>query len=316
MKSILTFLRNIMRYELVGLAAASLAFAMTSAASAQQTFSTVEGAASALAGAAKAGDRGAVLTVLGKGAVDIVSSGDPVADAEARQKFLTAYDAKHQITMDGDNKAIMVIGPENYPFPIPLVRKDGNWQFDTATGRKEILYRRIGRNELDTIQSCLAYVDAQNEYADMMRSGELAPYAQRFVSSSGKKDGLYWSPAAGEPLSPLGELVAGATREGYEVNGSGAPYHGYHFKILKRQGPNAAGGAHDYVVNGKMIGGFALVAYPADYGNSGVMTFTVNHDGVVFEKDLGEETEKIAPRISSFNPDHTWKKVMDTEPVK
>jgi Protein of unknown function (DUF2950) len=316
MKSISTFLRNIKPYGRVGPAAALLAFAMTSAASAQQTFSTAEAAASALAGAAKAGDRAAVLTVLGKSAGDIVSSGDPVADAEARQKFLTAYDAKHQITMDGDSKAIMVIGPEDYPFPIPLVRKDGKWEFDTATGRKEILYRRIGRNELDTIQSCLAYVDAQSEYADMMRSGELAPYAQRFVSSPGKKDGLYWPSATGEPPSPLGDLVAGATREGYEVNGSGAPYHGYHFKILKRQGPSATGGAHDYVVNGKMIGGFALVAYPADYGNSGVMTFMVNHDGVVFEKDLGEETEKIAPRITSFNPDHTWKKVADTEPVK
>jgi hypothetical protein len=190
------------------------------------------------------------------------------------------------------------------------VHKGEAWSFDTAAGREEVLYRRVGRNELATIQGCLAYVDAQNEYADKDRTGAgPGVYAQRVQSQPGKKDGLYWPSKAGEEESPLGELVAAATTVGYRFTGARAPFNGYYYKILTRQGPAAAGGTLDYVVNGKMIGGFALVAWPAQYGNSGVMTFMVNHNGTVYEKDLGERTAQRAEGMTAFNPDDTWKKV-------
>ena len=255
--------------------------------------------------------------MLGPDGDDIISSGDDVADVTTRQKFVAAYDAKHQLAMEGDNKAIMVIGQEDFPLPIPLVRKDGMWRFDTAAGRQEILARRIGKNELDAIQASLAYVDAQNEYAEKDRTGAgVKTYAQRIISQPGKKDGLYWPTSQGEDASPLGELVAQATAQGYRVGGGRTPFHGYYFKILTKQGAAASGGELEYVVRGKMIGGFALVAYPAEYGNSGVMTFLVNHDGTVFEKDLGPDTAKLAERMSSYNPDPSWKKVSDTTPPK
>lgn len=191
------------------------------------------------------------------------------------------------------------------------MQKDGTWQFNTATGREEILARRIGRNELAAIQVCLAYYDAQLEYADTAgKAGDVTFYAQRLVSRPGKKDGLYWPPAAGESESPLGDAVASAAQQGYRV-GAGAPYHGYYYKILTRQGPAAPGGALDYIVNGQMIGGFALVAYPAEYANSGIATFIVNNRGDVFEKDLGQNTKAIASEMASFNPDQTWKKVTE-----
>ena len=306
-----------MNRALVSLTVATFLCTAASVASAQQAFKTPDEAASALVSAAKADDIKAIATVLGPDGDDIVSSGDEVADAATRQKFVAAYDAKHQITMEGDNKAIMVIGRDDFPLPIPLVRKDGLWRFDTAAGRDEILFRRIGENELDAIQSSLAYVDAQNEYADKDRTGAgVNTYAQRIVSQPGKKDGLYWPTSQGEEPSPLGELVAEATARGYRVGGGRTPFHGYYFKILTKQGPGAAGGELDYVVHGKMIGGFALVAYPAEYRNSGVMTFIVNHAGIVFQKDLGPNTAKIAERMSSFNPDKTWQKVSDTEPLQ
>jgi hypothetical protein len=214
--------------------------------------------------------------------------------------------------MEGDNKAIMVVGQEDYPFPIPLMRKNGMWRFDTAAGREEILSRRIGRNELDAIQASLAYVDAQNEYAEKDRTGAgMNTYAQRIVSQPGKKDGLYWPSPQGGEESPLGELFAQATSQGYQAGGSPTPYHGYYFKVLTRQGPAASGGELDYVVQGKMIGGFALVAYPAEYRNSGVMTFIVNHAGTVYQKDLGPRTASLAEGMKSFNPDRTWQKVSD-----
>ena len=288
-----------------------------SAAIAQQAFKTPDEAASALASAAKAGDMKALATVLGPDGEDIVSSGDEVADAATREKFVAAYDARHRIAMEGDDKAIMVIGPDDFPVPIPLVRKGGEWRFDTAAGREEILFRRIGKNELDAIQACLAYVDAQNEYAEKDRtSAGVNAYAQRIVSRPGKKDGLYWPTSQGEDPSPLGEFVAQATAQGYRVGGGRTPYHGYYFKILTRQGPAAPGGELDYVVRGNMIGGFALVAYPAEYRNSGVMTFLVSHAGTVFQKDLGPGTAKLAERMSSFNPDRTWQTVSDTAPVQ
>jgi Protein of unknown function (DUF2950) len=295
--------------------AATVIFASVSVASAQESFKSPEAAVGALVSAAKNDWPKGVVAVLGRSGVDIVSSGDKVADKAMREKFLAAYDAKHEVKVEGDDKAVMIIGPDDFPFPIPLTRNKGAWRFDTAAGRLEILYRRVGRNELDTIQACLAYVDAQNEYAEKDRTGAgVATYAQRIVSHPGKKDGLYWPTAEGDKdVSPLGELVAEATNQGYEVGGGATPYHGYYFKVLTRQGPDAKGGALDYVVRGKMIGGFALVAYPAEYGNSGVMTFLVNHAGVVFQKDLGKRTAKIAERMTSFNPDQTWKKVTTTK---
>jgi hypothetical protein len=294
---------------------ATLAFVLVvTTADAQETFKTFDEAVSALIAAAKSADQKALTRVLGPGSAEIVSSGDAVADADARRRVIEAYDANHQVTMEGADKAVLILGAENWPFPIPLVRKDGTWRFDTAAGREEILYRRIGRNELSAIQACLAYVDAQHDYAEKDRAGSGAGiYAQRIVSRPGKKDGLYWPAVAGEDESPLGELVASATVEGYRAGQQRVPYHGYYYKILTRQGPKAPGGALDYVVRGKMIGGFALVAYPAEYGNSGIMTFLVNHQGVIFEKDLGPRTATLAAGMTAFDPDATWQRVTDRQ---
>jgi len=306
-----------MSKPLFSLTIAALLCAATSVAMAQQTFKTPEEAATALVNAAKSGDSKSIVTVLGPDGEDIVSSGDEVADAATRAKFIAAYDAKHTIAMEGDSKAVMVVGPDDFPLPIPLVRKDGLWRFDTAAGREEILFRRIGENELDAIQSALAYVDAQDEYAEKDRTGAgVNTYAQRIISQPGKKDGLYWPTSQGEEVSPLGELIAEATKQGYRVGGGRTPFHGYYFKILTKQGAAAAGGELEYIVNGKMIGGFALVAYPAEYRNSGVMTFIVNHAGAVFQKDLGPNTAQVAERMTAFNPDKTWRAVTDTEPLR
>jgi hypothetical protein len=285
---------------------------MSSVSQAQQSFPSPEDAAAALAVAVKSGTKRDILKVLGKGAEDIIESGDDVADAQTRKAFISTYDAKHSIKAEGNKKATLILGAEDFPFPIPLVNNRTGWEFDADAGRIEILYRRIGRNELDAIQTCLAYVDAQNEYADKDRGEGAGVYAQRIVSSSGKKDGLFWRDDA-DP-SPLGELAAQASAEGYKVEGSGAPYHGYYFRILKAQGSDAPGGALNYVVRGKMIGGFALIAYPAEYGISGVMTFLVNHGGTVYQKDLGKRTDFVAKRLISFDPDQTWKKVDAAKP--
>jgi hypothetical protein len=303
-------LRKIGTAAFTGLAVVLLGSLITATANAQQSFKSADEAVAALVNAAKSGDQKAVLAILGPDGAGIASSGDKVEDAAAGKRFTDAYEAKHQITMEGDKKAVLVIGDQDWPFPIPIVRKDHNWRFDTAAGREEILDRRIGRNELAAIQASLAYVDAQNDYARLTRASTgTAAYAQRFVSLPGKKDGLYWPTEPGEEPSPLGELVASATNEGYQVGGGRTPFHGYYYKILTRQGAAAPGGAYDYIVNGKMIGGFALVAYPAIYRNSGVMTFLVNHEGTVFQKDLGPHTATIAEHLTSFNPDDTWKKV-------
>jgi hypothetical protein len=285
------------------------AIAVCSTAQAQQRFKTPQEAGDALVAAARASDARGLVTVLGPEGAEIASSGDPVQDDETRKLFVAAYDIKHDVNIAGD-KAILILGNGDWPFPIPLIKKNDTWEFDTVAGREEVLARRIGRNELATIQACLAYVDAQNEYA---QSGV---YAQRIISSPNKKDGLYWPSAAGEPQSPLGEAVATATLRGYRVGRAPIPFNGYYFKILTQQGPTAPGGELDYIIRGKMIGGFALVAYPAEYGNSGVMTFVVNHDGDVFEKDLGARTPVIASRMTEYNPDRTWKKVVDTVPVQ
>jgi hypothetical protein len=294
-------------YSMIALIAATAAFPVIPSAYGQQSFKSPEDAIAALASAVKSGEAKEMLKVLGSDAEEIVDSGDNVADADTRQRFLSAFDDKHSITHEGDKKAVLIIGQDDFPFPIPLTRGKRGWEFDTAAGRQEILYRRIGRNELVAIQTILALVDAENEYADKDRGAGTGVYAQRIVSSPGKKDGLYW-PSDGDE-SPLGELAARASAEGYKSSGEPQPFHGYYYRILTRQGPNAPGGELNYVANGKMIGGFALVAYPAEYGNSGVMTFAVNHAGTVYQKDLGERTESIAKGMTSFNPDQTWKKV-------
>ncbi|UGX96200.1 DUF2950 domain-containing protein [Bradyrhizobium barranii subsp. barranii] len=303
-------LKSLHRAILAGVVALAM---LGSAAQAQQSYKTPEDAAAALAAAVKSGP-GDILKVLGRAAEDIVSSGDEVADNDIRQRFTSMYDAKHGIKAEGNKTATLILGPDDFPFPIPLLNTKTGWAFDTDEGRIEVLRRRIGRNELDAIQTALAYVDAQNEYADKDRGEGAGVYAQRFLSTPGKKDGLFWRDDS-DP-SPLGALVAEASAEGYKQGtGEGpAPYHGYYFRILKGQGSDAPGGALNYVVKGKMIGGFGLVAWPAEYGNSGVMTFLVNHAGTVYQKDLGNRTAVIAERTTLFDPDQTWKKVDAAKP--
>ncbi|HKC51012.1 MAG TPA: DUF2950 domain-containing protein, partial [Myxococcota bacterium] len=276
-----------------------------------QPFASPEAAVDALAQAARASDEKPLLAVFGAAAHDIVSSGDAVADTNARAAFAKSYDSGHRLEREGDAKAILVYGDDDFPFPIPLVKQGDKWHFDAAAGRHEILARRVGRNELATIQVCLAYGDAQREYASVDRDGDgLFEYAQRFASSSPKsQDGLYWPAEPGQPESPLGDLVADARSEGYRyAKGKRHPYHGYLYKILTKQGSHADGGAFDYIVRGNMIGGYALVAYPAEYGVSGIMTFVLNYEDVVFSKDLGANTAKIAGDMTRFDPDSTWKK--------
>ena len=301
-------LRSLHRAALPCIVALAL---LTSASQAQQSYSSPEDAAAALAAAVKSGPRD-ILKVLGRAADDIVSSGDEVADVDIRQRFTSMYDAKHAVKTEGNKKGTLMLGPDDFPFPIPLVNTRTGWEFDTDEGRIEVLRRRIGRNELDAIQTALAYVDAQNEYADKDRGEGAGVYAQRFLSTAGKKDGLFWRDDS-DP-SPLGALVAEASAEGYKPGEGPAPYHGYYFHILKGQGADAPGGALNYVVKGKMIGGFALIAWPAEYGNSGVKTFLVNHAGTVYEKDLGSRTDFVAPRTMLFDPDQTWKKVDAAKP--
>ena len=299
-----------MNTSLASLAALIVAATVAAGPARAETYKSPEAAVEALVAAAKANDASAAETVLGKGSADIVASGDDVADQAGRAKFVSAYDAKHQIELEGAAKAALVIGDKDYPFPIPLVKAaNGTWSFDVASGRSEILFRRIGRNELSAIQTLLAIVDAENEYASAEHGAGVGVYAQSFLSSEGKKDGLYWPSAEGESPSPLGPLVAIASGEGYTHADGPQPYHGYLFKILTRQGPAAPGGAADYLVNGRLIGGFAVLAYPAQYRNSGVMTFIANYKGEVYQKDFGYNTPWTGAGISAFNPDKSWTKV-------
>lgn len=277
------------------------------AAYAEEQFESPEDAVAALIGAAKERDKTKLLEILGPGGQDIISSGDEVADRNARDRFLESYDEKHGFESEGEDYAILVLGNDDWPFPIPIVKADGTWQFDTEAGREEILIRRIGRNELSAIGSAKAYVKAQQDYAALNVDGTSPPaYAMRIVSSPGKKDGLYWPTEAADTPSPLTVIFAEIRDEGYELGDKPIPYHGYYFRTLNSQGEGAKGGARDYVVEGRMTGGFALVAHPAEYGNSGIMTFMVNQDGVVLEKDLGLETEEAVFEIDRFSPDETW----------
>lgn len=306
---------NMRKSHPVTLLAAGIFFCLAcGSAGAQQSYKSADEAVDALVKAARSDNSKGLIAVLGRNGREIIESGDSVADKNIRDAFLVAYNTRHQLVSDDPKKSILLIGEQDWPFPIPIIRKDGGWEFNTDAGREEVLYRRIGRNELNTIQVCLAYVDAQNDYAAMNPSGgKEESYAQRIISSPGKKDGLYWPASANEKASPLGEAAAEASAEGYRLGDGPAPYHGYYYKVLTRQGPSAPGGELNYVVNGKMIGGFALVAYPAEYGNSGVMTFLVNHSGVVFQRDLGPSTAQIASQLTTFNPDHTWKRLTADE---
>jgi hypothetical protein len=275
----------------------------------QKTFASPEDAASALVQAARAGDRAATLAVLGD-ADEWISSGDATADRAAVERFVAAYDAKHTIERDG-GKATLAIGDDGFPFAFPLVRRGDRWRFDTAAGKTELLARRIGGNELDTIKVLQAIVDAQRDYASEDRNGDgVLDYAQKFASTPGKRDGLYWPTKAGEPESPLGVLLARAAGEGYKKGEKApTPYHGYYYRMLKGQGKNAESGAFDYVVHGRGIAGFAVMAYPAKYGNSGVMTFMVNQDGKVYQSDLGPKTPERARQLQRFDPGDGWSRV-------
>ena len=281
----------------------------------QETFASPQEAVKALVEALKAGDTKALTVIFGPGSEDVITSGDPVADKAERERFINSYEQKNRLEEEGSDKVILCVGDDDWPFPVPIVKEDGAWRFDSPEGREELLARRIGRNELSVIQVCLAIVDAQREYALRDRDGDGLPeYAQKFMSDPGKKNGLYWKAKEGEEESPLGPLVAEAQEQGYSGKKSGGkpiPYHGYYYRILKGQGKSAPGGAYDYVVNGKMIGGFGLVAYPAQYGSSGIMTFIVNQDGVVYQKDLGKNTGKTVLAMKLFDPDRTWKKVQE-----
>ncbi len=279
----------------------------------QKSFASPEEAVKALVVAVRADDKKEIFAVLGPGGKELISSGDEVADKAGREKFLKAYDEMNKLEKESANKMVLHVGADDWPLPIPIVEKNNTWVFDTKAGKEEILNRRIGRNELNVIEVLHAYVDAQREYASKdCKGGGVREFAQKFISTEGKHDGLYWKAKEGEEMSPLGLLIAQAAKEGYAKKAEGinfSPFHGYYYRILKGQRKHATGGAYDYVVKGKMILGYALVAYPAQYGNSGIMTFIVNQEGLIYQRNLGKNTESIAKAMKKFDPDRTWKKV-------
>jgi hypothetical protein len=278
----------------------------------QNLYKSPEGAVNALVAALSANDEKKLSDIFGPEAKTLIFSGDEVSDTTGRERFLQAYQAKNRIVKVSGKKAVLEIGEEAWPFPIPIIREaGGGWRFDTGQGKEELLNRRIGANELSAIQVCLAYVDAQREYALKDRNGDgVLEYAEKFLSEPGRKDGLYWEAGQGDEQSPLGPLIGEAQKEGYKKKSGNesSPYHGYFYKILKAQGRSAPRGAYNYVIDGRMIGGFAMVSYPARYGSSGIKTFIVSQDGVVYEKDLGKKTASIAQAITMFNPDKSWRK--------
>ncbi|MEW5963065.1 MAG: DUF2950 domain-containing protein [Pseudomonadota bacterium] len=280
----------------------------------QSTFKSAGEAVEALVAAVKADGTSALLAVLGHDADEIVDSGDPVADKAIRERFLTAYEQAHELVSAGEGKSTLVIGTEKFPFPIPIVAENGAWRFDTEAGADEILTRRIGENENNTMLAMLAFAVAQDDYAAADRDGKGPQYARRLMSSPGKKDGLYWPASAGEQESPLGPLIAEAQAAGYKAGRGGAetsqPFNGYVFKMLYGQSNAAPDGARDYIVNDRMIGGYALIAAPASYGNSGVMTFMISHAGVLYQKDLGPDSRRIASGMKIFDPDDSWEIVL------
>jgi Protein of unknown function (DUF2950) len=288
-------------------------------ASGQKTFAKPEEAMRALVAAAKKDDSAAIRAILGPNAEQVLSSGDPVADAADRKWFVNAASRRTAFEKVNDNTMIAQVGAAAWPLAIPLVKSGDTWRFDTAAGADELLNRRIGRNELTAISVARAYVDAQREYAAKDRTGSGAGvYAQKVTSEPGKHDGLYWEETSPADRSPLGSLVADASTEGYSPRQGGEsprPYHGYFYRILTAQGAAAPGGAKSYITDGQMTGGFALVAYPAEYRSSGIMTFIVGPQGIVFQKDLGEKTEELGKTMTEYNPDDTWTPARDTPPA-
>ena len=276
---------------------------------AQETFPTAEDAVVAMVDALKADDKPKLLSIFGPEVREVASSGNDAADRNGRGLFLAAYNERAQL-LGSSTKKTLLVGSEEWPFPIPLSRGTGGWKFETALGLQELRNRRIGRNELATIRTCREYVEAQKEYAQTGHDGKAAgAFAQKFVSEPGRQDGLYWKVEEGKEPSPLGDLAAQAAAEGYKrVTDKPNPFRGYYFRILTAQGAGAKGGAKDYLVNGEMRGGFAMIAFPAEYGASGVVTFLVSRDGIVFQKDLGANTAKIAGEMKEYNPDKTWVK--------
>jgi hypothetical protein len=289
-----------------------LALAPTLGLAAQQSFDSPQAGVEALVQAVDRNDQAALHAILGPQGSRLLSTGDPVDDANNRAAFVKSYGQSHKVVAEGETQARLIIGTDAWPMPIPLVKAARGWRFDTAQGEDEIIKRRIGRDELEALQVCQAIVDAQREYSALMLDKDGVPvYAARITSQPGKHDGLYWPAAPGESPSPLGALLAAAADEGYPTKGAlrRVPYRGYYFRILKSQGADAPDGALDYLVRGKMIGGFALVAYPASYGDSGVMTFLVSHDGTIYQRDLGPGTKNAAVALKSFNPGHGWTKL-------
>jgi|SRR5579862_1155148 len=280
----------------------------------QKTFNSAMEATDAFAAAVRNHDEAAMLAILGPSGWDLISSGDRVADRNHQDAFATKYRASHQFAASGDGRTFLYIGPENWPTPIPLTKSGSQWYFDTDYGKQEILYRRIGSNELNVIKVCAAISDAQRDYFAALHDGASEhQYAQKFRSTAGRQDGLFWEVKAGtQPESPLGPLVAEATSEGYQHHAIGPPphpFHGYLYRMPTSQGANAPGGARGYIVDGRLTGGFALVAYPVSYRDSGVMTFIVNQDGQIYQKDLGPNTDQIASEMMAYNPDATWQPV-------
>lgn len=282
-----------------------------------QSFPTPDDASKALLEAARSDDHKLIIALFGSHDAELLSSGDEVEDKNNRSNFVTLAQEKMVVEKTGEDRAIVHVGNTDWPFPIPLVKKGDNWQFDAQQGRQEILNRRIGRNELSALDAIRGYVEAQFDYANSDRDGDgVSEYAQKLQSEPGKFDGLFWEPEEGQPQSPLGPLFAEARAEGYKVKGATekpSPYHGYYYRILTRQGGNVPGGKYDYIINGNMIAGFGLVAFPAQYGSSGIMTFVVNHQGKIFQKDLGPKTTEIAGKMKEYNPDSKWEPVQAAE---
>jgi hypothetical protein len=283
----------------------------------QRSYASPEAATSALAAALRTHDMAALRVIFGPNSERLLSSGDRYADEEQQRRFVAAYDEKHAVVPQGPGLAELDVGLNDWPLPIPIVQSGAGWQFDTKAGAEEIIDRRIGRNELAAIRTSLAYVEAQRDYfARTKQAIGSGFYAERLVSTPGHQDGLYWPAATGEAESPLAPLIAAAQEEGYPgeiVGGKPNPYQGYHFRILRAQGPSALEGAMDYVQSGRMTRGFALIAWPASYDASGIMTFEVNQDGIMFQKDLGPNTAQIVAGITRFDPDLTWTRIEMTD---
>jgi len=276
----------------------------------QKVFSSAEQASSALVAAARNNDEKAMLEILGGEGKQIVSSGDETEDANSRANFVQRYQEMHRLVKEPDGTTILYIGAHNWPAPIPLAHKGNAWYFDTAVGKKEVLYRRVGRNELSAIRVCQELAAAEKEY-----SAQRGEYAQKIFSDEGQHNGLYWKAGDSAPQSPIGPLVAAAVTEGYAKSPTGAPtpYRGYYFRVLASQGKTASGGARSFMVDGKMTEGFAFVAYPAEYRSSGVMTFMVGADGAVYEKDLGKQSAVLAKSMKEYDPNPGWQKAEELQ---